>query len=103
MDASELSYALRKSGPFWDRPHTPSSNARTLSGIKLDPPVLNDLMTALTSSSQSNTISFADFRDFLLLLPVKVSPTEIYRFYEVRKLMGDDGRGPARVYMEGVR
>ncbi|KAI5833813.1 mitochondrial carrier [Schizophyllum commune Tattone D] len=83
LDASELSYALRKSG------------------IKLDPPVLNDLMTALTSSSQSNTISFADFRDFLLLLPVKVSPTEIYRFYEVRKLMGDDGRGPARVNMEG--
>ncbi|TRM67766.1 mitochondrial carrier domain-containing protein [Schizophyllum amplum] len=83
LDAAELNYALRKAG------------------IKLDPLVFTDLMTTLTSSSHSSMISFADFRDFLLLLPVKVSTAEIYRYYEVRKVMGDDGRGPARVNMEG--
>ena len=58
-------------------------------------------MTFLTSSSQSHTISFPEFRDFLLLLPRKASTAEIYRYYEVKKYLGDDGRGAARVTMEG--
>lgn len=58
-------------------------------------------MTFLTSSPHSHAISFPEFRDFLLLLPRRVSTVEIYRYYEVRKYMGDDGRGAARVTMEG--
>lgn len=60
-------------------------------------------MTFLTSSPHSHTITFTEFRDFLLLLPRKVSPAEIYRYYELKKFMGDDGRGgAARVNMEGA-
>jgi solute carrier family 25 phosphate transporter 23/24/25/41 len=59
-------------------------------------------MISLTSSPHSHSISFQEFRDFLLLLPRKVSTKEIYRFYEVRKFLGDDGRGAARVTMEGA-
>lgn len=58
-------------------------------------------MTFLTSSPHSHAVSFQEFRDFLLLLPRKASPEEIFRFYEVKKFMGDDGRGAARVNMEG--
>lgn len=58
-------------------------------------------MITLTSSPHSRAINFSEFRDFLLLLPRKVSAAEIYRFYEVKKFMGDDGRGAARVTMEG--
>lgn len=71
-------------------------------GINLQPDTLSDFMTFLTSSSHSHAISFPEFRDFLLLLPRKASTTEIYRYYEVRKYMGDDGRGAARVTMEGT-
>ena len=58
-------------------------------------------MTYLTASNDSHDINFSEFRDFLLLLPRKVSTAEIYQFYEVRKFLGDDGRGAARVTMEG--
>jgi solute carrier family 25 phosphate transporter 23/24/25/41 len=64
--------------------------------------MLSDFMTSLTASPQSHSISFQEFRDFLLLLPRRASTKEIYRFYEVRKFLGDDGRGAARVTMEGV-
>ena len=60
-------------------------------------------MTYLTSSSQPHAVTFGEFRDFLLLLPRKVSTAEIYRYYQVRKFMGDDGRGTGRVTMEGER
>ncbi|KLO18028.1 mitochondrial carrier [Schizopora paradoxa] len=83
LDAEELSIALGKAG------------------IKLTPSTLSDFMTFLTSSPHSHAISFPEFRDFLLLLPRKASTSEIYRYYEVRKYMGDDGRGAARVTMEG--
>ncbi|GLB33870.1 putative mitochondrial carrier (TC 2.A.29) family protein [Lyophyllum shimeji] len=83
LDAQELTLALSKAG------------------IKLSPKTLSEFMTTLTSSPHSHAISFAEFRDFLLLLPRKVSPAEIYQYYEVAKFMGDDGRGPARVTMEG--
>ena len=59
-------------------------------------------MITLTPSPRSHGISFSEFRDFLLLLPRKVSTAEIYRFYEVKKFMGDDGKGAARVTMEGI-
>src|SRR5579863_1453986 len=59
-------------------------------------------MISLTLSPHSHSISFQEFRDFLLLLPRRVSTKEIYRFYEVRKFLGDDGRGAARVTMEGT-
>jgi solute carrier family 25 (mitochondrial phosphate transporter), member 23/24/25/41 len=74
-----------------------------VSDIILTPKQLSDFMLTLTSSPHSQSISFREFRDFLLLLPRKASPAEIYRFYEVKRYMGDDGRGAARVTMEGKR
>jgi solute carrier family 25 phosphate transporter 23/24/25/41 len=68
----------------------------------MSPSTLSEFMTSLTSSPYSDSISFQEFRDFLLLLPRRVSTKEIYRFYEVRKFLGDDGRGTARVTMEGA-
>ena len=35
-------------------------------------------------------------------MPRKASPAEIFRYYKVKKFMGDDGRGAARVNMEGT-
>ncbi|KAF8076458.1 mitochondrial carrier [Lyophyllum atratum] len=83
LDAQELTVSLSKAG------------------IKLSQKTLSEFMTTLASTPHSHAISFAEFRDFLLLLPRKVSPAEIYQYYEVTKFMGDDGRGPARVTMEG--
>ncbi|OCH92951.1 mitochondrial carrier [Obba rivulosa] len=83
LDAEELAVALRRAG------------------IKLSPSTLADFMTYLTSSPHSHAISFSEFRDFLLLLPRKASPAEIFRYYEVRRFMGDDARGAVRVNMEG--
>ncbi|KAF8505614.1 mitochondrial carrier [Russula emetica] len=83
LDAEELTVALRKAG------------------VRVSPLTLSDFMTSLTASPHSHSISFQEFRDFLLLLPRRVSTKEIYRFYEVRKFLGDDGRGAARVTMEG--
>lgn len=71
------------------------------SGITLSPFALADLMTSLTWSPHPHMISFREFRDFLLLLPRRASTAEIYQYYEVKKFMGDDGRGAARVTMEG--
>ncbi|TFK43469.1 mitochondrial carrier [Crucibulum laeve] len=83
LDAHELQHALSKAG------------------IELSPGTMSEFMATLTSSAHSRDVTFYDFRDFLLLLPRKASPAEIYRYYEVRKFMGDDGRGAARVNMEG--
>ncbi|KAI9512195.1 mitochondrial carrier [Russula earlei] len=83
LDAEELTVALRKAG------------------VQVSPSILSDFMTSLTASSHSHPISFQEFRDFLLLLPRRVSTKEIYQFYQVRKFLGDDGRGAARVTMEG--
>lgn len=70
-------------------------------GIPLSPGTLSEFMTTLTSSPHSHAVSFREFRDFLLLLPRKASTAEIYRYYEMRRYLGDDGRGAARVTMEG--
>ncbi|KAJ3570208.1 hypothetical protein NP233_g4553 [Leucocoprinus birnbaumii] len=83
LDADELRSALNKSG------------------IQVSPEAFSEFMSTLAASSDSRHITFAEFRDFLLLLPRKASPEEIYRYYEVSRFMGDDGRGPARVTMEG--
>lgn len=72
-------------------------------GIVMTPSTLTEFMTFMTSSPHSHAISFQEFRDFLLLMPRKASPAEIFRYYEVKKFMGDDGRGAARVNMEGQR
>jgi solute carrier family 25 (mitochondrial phosphate transporter), member 23/24/25/41 len=58
-------------------------------------------MTSLTSSPHAHAITFSEFRDFFLLLPRQISTAEIYRYYAVKRLMGDDGRGAGRVTMEG--
>lgn len=63
---------------------------------------MGEFMTFLTASPHSHSISFAEFRDFLLLLPQKASPSEIYRYYEMRKYLGEDARGATRVTMEGT-
>ncbi|KAG6331864.1 hypothetical protein ID866_7231 [Astraeus odoratus] len=83
LDSEELWIALRKAG------------------IQLSPSSLAEFITYLTLSPHSHAIGFREFRDFLLLLPRKVSPSEIYRFYEVRRYTGDDGWRAARVTMEG--
>ncbi|KAF9652192.1 mitochondrial carrier [Thelephora ganbajun] len=83
LDAEELGLALENAG------------------IPLSPGTLSEFMTTLTSSPHSHTINFREFRDFLLLLPRKVSTAEIYQYYETRRYLGDDGRGAARVTMEG--
>lgn len=84
LDAEELRIALRKGG------------------IKLSPTTISDFMAFLASSPHSHSLSFPEFRDFLLLMPRKANADEIFRYYEVRKYMGDDGRGAARVNMEGA-
>ncbi|KAF8759839.1 mitochondrial carrier family [Rhizoctonia solani] len=83
LDAGELDTALSKAG------------------LELDTATLADFMAALADSPHSRRITFPEFRDFLLLLPRKASTHEIYQFYKVKKFLGDDGRGAARVNMEG--
>jgi solute carrier family 25 phosphate transporter 23/24/25/41 len=61
-------------------------------------------MTFLTTKPHdhsSHAVTFSDFRDFLLLLPRKASTAEIYQYYKMKKYLGEDGRGVARVTMEG--
>ncbi|KAF9485293.1 mitochondrial carrier [Pholiota conissans] len=76
-------------------------NALNKSGIKPPPSTIKDFMTSVSSGQHSPHITFDEFRNFFILLPRKVSPVEIYQYYEMRKYMGDDGRGAARVNMEG--
>ncbi|KZT20402.1 mitochondrial carrier [Neolentinus lepideus HHB14362 ss-1] len=83
LDAAELEVALRRAG------------------INLSSSTISEFMTSLTQSPHSRAISFQEFRNFLLLMSRKASPAEIYRFYEVKRFLGDDGRGAARVNMEG--
>ncbi|CAE6485310.1 unnamed protein product [Rhizoctonia solani] len=77
------------------------NTALSKAGLELDPATLADFMAALADSPHSRRITFPEFRDFLLLLPRKASTHEIYQFYKVKKFLGDDGRGVARVNMEG--
>lgn len=70
-------------------------------GIDLHPSTVIEFIGFLTTSPHSNAINFPEFRDFLLLMPRTASTSEIYRYYQTRKFLGDDGRGSARVNMEG--
>lgn len=101
LDAEELGSALKKAGNG-SVLYFVYSILTTPIGIKLSPSTLAEFMTFLASSPHSHAINFQEFRDFLLLLPRKASPAEIFRYYEVKKFMGDDGRGAARVNMEGL-
>jgi len=58
-------------------------------------------MSFMATSLDPRLITFTEFRNFLLLLPRRASPDEIYRYYEVSRYMGYNGCGPARVTMEG--
>ena len=58
---------------------------------------------SLSAEPHSSQISFGDFRDFFILLSRKVSPAEIYQYYEVKKFMDSGGGGPARSKVEGIR
>lgn len=71
-------------------------------GIEIDSLTLADFKAALSSDSDSPHVTFGEFRDFLILLPRKASPKEIFRYYKVQRYLGDDGRGAARVNMEGM-
>ncbi|KAF9567342.1 mitochondrial carrier [Agrocybe pediades] len=76
-------------------------SALNKSGLQLSQSTIDDFMLSISRQPHSRHISFGEFRDFFLLLTRKPSPEEIYRYYEMRKYMGDDGRGAARVNMEG--
>lgn len=80
--------------PYWTRV--------TSLGVAVSVETVSDFILSLSSEPHSRHVNFADFRDYFILLPRKVSPVEIYQYYEVRRYMGDDGRGPARVNMEGA-
>ena len=75
---------------------------RSILGIELHPSTVIEFIGFLTSSPHSNSIDFPEFRDFLLLMPRTASTSEIYKYYQTRKFLGDDGRGSARVNMEGA-
>ncbi|KAJ3882887.1 mitochondrial carrier [Lentinula edodes] len=108
------SYALAKEVELWNIFHNEldiNRNGRLeigeldtalrKSNIVLSPATLNEFMASLTTNPQPHAITFSEFRDFFLLLPRKISPEEIYRYYQFAKFLGDDGRGAARVTMEG--
>ncbi|KAF9534261.1 mitochondrial carrier [Crepidotus variabilis] len=81
--------------------HSELRSALSKAGVAVSPTTVSDFILSLSSEPHSHHINFGDFRDFFILLPRKASPAEIYQYYEVRRYMGDDGRGPARVNMEG--
>lgn len=104
LDAYELRTALAKAGTSMLTllfHCLPSHYFNSCVGITLQPSTLSDFMNFLSSSQHPQTISFSEFRDFLILMPRKASTIEIYRYYEFRKNLGDDGHGNARVNMEG--
>ena len=109
LDAADLRSALAKSG------------------IDITPTTVQDLVRFLASGSSPNEeglnkgsedmyVTFQEFRDFLIMLPRKATPFEIYKcaffsgarkgkltlgaVYQVRKRFSD-GRGAARVDKEG--
>ncbi|BEI93587.1 uncharacterized protein CcaverHIS019_0600460 [Cutaneotrichosporon cavernicola] len=69
-------------------------------GVHLSKTAASDLVRLLSGTPDREHVSFAEFRDFLLLLPRRATPFEIYKFYQVHKRFSD-GRGAARVNMDG--
>lgn len=82
LDADEMSAALGRSG------------------IELTPSTTRDLVRLLSGTKEGTAVSFPEFRDFLIMLPRRATPMEIYKFYQVHKRTSD-GRGAARVDKEG--
>lgn len=69
-------------------------------GADLSPTIVRDLVHFLAGSNKGSAVNFQEFRDFLLMLPRRATPLEIYKFYQVHKRFSD-GRGAARVNMDG--
>ncbi|WWD16881.1 hypothetical protein CI109_101313 [Kwoniella shandongensis] len=101
LDAAEMRAALSRSGvditpaTVSDLVHFLQTHSASASAAD------NTTKSALQAKDPDNLfISFAEFRDFLIMLPRKATPFEIYKFYQVRKRFSD-GRGAARVDKEG--
>ena len=73
-----------------------------ITGIELSPSTASEFIMSLSAEPHSSQISFRDFRDFFILLSRRLSPAEIYQYYDVMKYM-DGGRGPARSKVEGIQ
>ncbi|WWC98941.1 hypothetical protein V866_005835 [Kwoniella sp. B9012] len=100
LDATEMRAALSRSGVDVT-PATTSDLVQFLASH----PAENGVSTRETRNPSSPEpgdmyITFAEFRDFLIMLPRKATPFEIYKFYQVKKRTSD-GRGAARVDKEG--
>lgn len=70
------------------------STALDRADIELSKDALQDFVASLGSSSRwqgsgcPSSVTYPEFRDYLLLLPRKPSVNEIFRFYQVRKAFG---------------
>lgn len=82
VDAAEMNAALNKSG------------------VSLTQTTVRDLVRLLSGTQGGTSVTFPEFRDFLLMLPRRATPNEIYKFYQVHKRY-QDGRGAARVDKDG--
>jgi solute carrier family 25 phosphate transporter 23/24/25/41 len=69
-------------------------------GVKLSGATVKDIVRLLSGSASGESVTFPEFRDFLLMLPRRATPNEIYKFYQVHKRFSD-GRGVARVDKDG--
>ncbi|WRT65330.1 uncharacterized protein IL334_002273 [Kwoniella shivajii] len=115
LDATELRAALSRSGVDI----TPATVSDLVQFLASNPAENGTSSSSSSSGSGSNSnsnqkvkggilgpgpgdmyITFAEFRDFLIMLPRKATPFEIYKFYQVKKRTSD-GRGAARVDKEG--
>ena len=71
--------------------------------MELSPSTVSEFIMSLSSQPHSYQINFGDFRDFFLLVPRKVSPAEVYQYYEVKKDTASDGCNPAYANVEGIQ
>ena len=101
LDPKELHSALSKAGIGLSIFHAFRTLTR-ITGIELSPSTASEFIMSLSAEPHSSQLSFGFFRDFFILLSRKVSPAEIYQYYEVRKYIAD-GRGPAHANVEGVQ
>lgn len=71
-------------------------------GIRATPAILEDFIASLASSGVQDVkelhgrdlyVTFPEFRDYLLLLPRRPTTSEIFHFYQVRKVVGLFGSG----------
>ena len=100
LDPKELHSALSKAGMGLLIFH--AFALIRITGIELSPSTASEFIMSLSAEPHSSQISFGDFRDFFILLSRKISPAEIYQYYEVKKYM-DGGCGPAHIKVKGIR